>query len=91
MVERMTHNIVNPNVVKNAFINNNTFSGYLHSRDAVQLFPLDLQDDTHLSQLGPNFPHVRFFAVLKTFLKTRSPTVNGLSFTLASSPYLSLC
>ena len=49
MVERMTHDIVNPNVVKNAFINNNTFSGYLHSRDAVQLFPLDLQDDTHLS------------------------------------------
>ena len=36
------------------------------------------------SQLGLNFPHAEFFAVPKTFLNTKSPGTNGLSFTLAS-------
>jgi len=35
-------------MVKKAFINNNTFLGYLHSRGVVQHFPLDLQDNMHL-------------------------------------------
>ena len=36
------------------------------------------------SQLGPSFPHAGFFAVPKTFLNTKSPGTNGLSFTLMS-------
>ena len=32
------------------FINNNTFSGYLHSRSMVQLFLLNLQDNMHIFQ-----------------------------------------
>ena len=35
-------------MVKEAFINNNTFSGCLHSRDEIQHFHLDFQDDMHL-------------------------------------------
>ena len=50
IVERMRHNIVNPNVVKKAFISNNTFSSYLHSRGMVQPFPLDFQENMHLFQ-----------------------------------------
>ena len=42
---RHVHNIINPNMVKKAFINNNTFSGCLHSRGMVQPFHLDLQDN----------------------------------------------
>jgi len=44
----MTHNITNPNRVKETFINNNTFLGYLHSKGVAQLFPLNLQDNRHL-------------------------------------------
>ena len=40
----------NPKCVKKAFINNNTFSGCLHSRGVVKPFPLDLQDKMHIFQ-----------------------------------------
>ena len=43
------------------------------------------------SQLGPSFPQAGFFAVLTTFLKTRSPGANGLDFTPLSYPCLSFC
>jgi len=49
-VESMAHNIINPNMVKKAFINNNIFSGCLHSRGVVQRFHLDLQENMHLFQ-----------------------------------------
>ena len=42
-------------------------------------------------QLGPNFPHARFFAVPKVFLNTKSSNANGLNLTLASYTFLSLC
>ena len=37
-------------MVEKIFINNNTFSGCLHSRSVVQHFHLDLQDNMHLFQ-----------------------------------------
>ena len=37
-------------MAKKTFINNNTFSGYLHFRVVVQHSHLGLQDDTHLFQ-----------------------------------------
>ena len=37
-----------------------------------------------LSQLVPSFPHAKLFAVPRTFVNTKSPGTNGLSFTLAS-------
>ena len=49
-VECMTHNVINKNMIKKTFINNNTFLGYLHSRGVVQHFPLDPQDNMHLFQ-----------------------------------------
>ena len=50
IVERIMHNVINQNMVKKVFINNNTFLGCLHSRDVIQRFHLDLQDDVHLFQ-----------------------------------------
>ena len=50
IVELMTCDIINLNVVNKAFINNNTFLGYLHSRGVVRHFPLNLQDNMHLPQ-----------------------------------------
>ena len=35
-------------MAKTAFINNNTFSDCLHSRDGVQYFHLDLPDNIRL-------------------------------------------
>ena len=37
-------------MAKRPFINNNTFSGCLHSKGVVQHFHLDLQDNMHLFQ-----------------------------------------
>ena len=37
-------------MARKTFINNNTFSGYLHFRVVVQHSHLGLQDDTHLFQ-----------------------------------------
>ena len=46
---------------------------------------MDLGRDRYgLSQLGPSFPYVGFFAVPRTFLNIKSPGISGLSFTLAS-------
>ena len=39
-----------PNMVKEAFINSNTFSGCLNSTGVVQRFHLDPQGNMHLSQ-----------------------------------------
>ena len=36
------------------------------------------------SQLGPNFPHIGFFAIPRTFLNTKSSGTNGFNFILAS-------
>ena len=47
----MAHTVMNQNMVKKAFINNNIFSGCLNSRGVVQPFPLDFQDNMHLCQL----------------------------------------
>ena len=52
IVELMTCDIINLNVVNKAFINNNTFSGYLHSRGVVRHFPLNLQDNMHYPNHG---------------------------------------
>jgi len=41
------------------------------------------------SQLGPNFPHAGFFAVVTTFLNTKSPGAKGLNLKLESYPYMS--
>ena len=46
----MICNITNPNRVKKAFINNIIFYDYVHFRDVVQPFPLDLQDNMRLFQ-----------------------------------------
>ena len=51
IVEPITHNVINQNMVKTTFINNNTFSSCLHSRDVILCFHLDLQDNMHLFQL----------------------------------------
>ena len=37
-------------MTEETFINNNTFTGYLHSRGVVQHFHQDLQDNMHLFQ-----------------------------------------
>ena len=96
-----THKVIDECMIKKTFINNNIFSGCLHSRGVVLHFHLGLQDNTPIPaievmrygplQLDPNFPHAGFFAVPKNFLNTKSLGASGLSFTLASYPYLSLC
>ena len=54
IVEHMTCNITNPNMVKKAFINNNIFSGYLHSKGVVQHSHLGLRDKQQIVFLtGP--------------------------------------
>ena len=45
-----TNNVINENVTRKTFTNNNTFSSYLHSRGVTQHFHLDLQDDMRLFQ-----------------------------------------
>ena len=76
-------------------INSNTFSCCLHSKDEVQFFHLNLPSNTHLSpatdvmrygpsQLGLNFSQAGFLVFPKTFLNTKSPGANGLSFTFIS-------
>jgi len=50
IVERMMHNVINQNMVKKSFFNNNTFLGCLYSRGVVQHFHLDIQDSMHLFQ-----------------------------------------
>ena len=37
-----TNNVINENVTRKTFTNNNTFSSYLHSRGVAQHFHLDL-------------------------------------------------
>ena len=44
------HNVMNQNMAEKTFINNNTFSGCLHSRGVVQHFHIDLQDNMYLFQ-----------------------------------------
>ena len=44
-----TYNVINENMTRKTFINNNTFSGCLHSRGVVQHFHLDFQDNMDLS------------------------------------------
>ena len=80
-------------LIKENFINNNTFSGCLHSKGVVLHVHLSLQGapipatdaiQYGPSQLGPSFPYAGFLAVPKTFLNIKSPGTSGLSFTLAS-------
>ena len=47
-IRSITHNVINENMVEKAFINNNTFIGYLHSSGVVQHFHLDLPNNMHL-------------------------------------------
>ena len=47
-----TYNILNRNLAKLHFINNNTFAGYLHSNDVVQHFCLNLLGNKHLYRLS---------------------------------------
>ena len=43
------NNVINENMIRKTFINNNnTFSGYLHSKGVAQYFHLGFQDDMHL-------------------------------------------
>ena len=76
-------------LIKETFNNNNTFHRCgttclsKSSRKYAPMSATEVMQYGH-SQLGPNFPHVGFFTVLKTFLNTKSPSTNGLSFTLAS-------
>ena len=44
-MKSITHNVINKNMAKKTFINNNTFAGYLHSKGRVRHFHLDLQDN----------------------------------------------
>ena len=44
--------IINENMTKEAFINNNTFSGCLHSRGVVLHFSPGLQENTLLCRAG---------------------------------------
>ena len=46
----ITHNVINENMAKKTFINNNTFAGYLHSRGVLQHLHLDLQDNIRIFQ-----------------------------------------
>ena len=50
IIESTTHNVINKKMTRKTFINNNTFSGCLHSRGVLQHFHLDLQDNMHLFQ-----------------------------------------
>ena len=85
VVERVTYNVINQNMVKNSFINNNTFSGCLHSKGVVQRFPLDLQDHMHLFQplkwcdmAFPNSPSL-LLGVKKLVLSVRNPISRGIT------------
>ena len=73
------HNIINENMVEKTSINNNIFSGCLHSRGMVQHFHLDLQDNIHLFQTSSScdmtllswaltFPMLGSLQYLKPFL-----------------------
>ena len=50
IIRSSTNNVISKNMARKTFINNNTFSGYLHFRVVVQHSHLGLQDDTHLFQ-----------------------------------------
>ena len=50
-VIEITRNAGKENMADLPFINNNTFAGYLHSRDVVQHFHLNLPRNMHLCLL----------------------------------------
>ena len=45
---KITHNVRNKNMAELPFINNSTFTGYLHSRDVVWHFYLSLPRNKYL-------------------------------------------
>ena len=82
-------------LTREIFINNNTFFRLFtfhrrgitcSSKSSRKYAPIPATEVMRYgpSQLGPNFPYAGFFAVPRTFLNTKSPGTNGLSFTLAS-------
>ena len=99
---KITYNVRKKNMAKLPFINNSTFTSYLHSKVVVQIFRLDLLGSMLLCLLPrwyfmvlPNWaltsPMLGFFTVPSTFLTTKSPGANGLNFTFESYLCLSFC